>query len=170
MVIRSKAFSAVSKEEGLRLLCVTGTTRFPESVLTAAFAADPLNESDPLPEDIQKRTQWTTVGCILKHLANDLACRGYVARSHESSKEEGKRELVAPFLMAAAAIVPEIRVHAEFSVDGTSAHGFVDWVLLFEAFCIVVVEVSFGLRKCCMQVCMYVCLTLHVCSLRVLLS
>jgi hypothetical protein len=148
------------------LLGVAGTTGFPNSALAAAFAADPLNESEPLPEDIRKRTEWTTVGCILKHLANDLACRGYVARSHESSKEEGKRELVAPFLMAAAAIVPEIRVHAEFNVNGTSAHGFVDWVLLFEAFCIVVVEVSFGsdLWQCCTYACMHACLYVSVVS------
>lgn len=141
VVLMYKAFSAISTDEGLGLLGVTGTIAAPDSLAaTAAFTADPLNGSDKLPEEITKRTRWTTVDCVLQHLANDLACRGFVSRTHETAKEQGKRELVAPFLMAAAAIVAEVQVHAEFNVDGTSAHGCVDWVMLYQAFCIVVVE------------------------------
>lgn len=138
VVVQSKPFNKVSREEGLKLLGVTGPTAAHATNLVAAFAADPLVESEKLPSEIQNRTQWKTVGDVLQHLSNDLACRAYVARSHES----GKRELVAPFLMAAAAIVFGIQVHAEFGVDGTAAHGFVDWVMLYYGFCIVVVEVS----------------------------
>jgi hypothetical protein len=82
-----------------------------------------------------------TVGDIMLHMGRDLALRCLEGHPGEDGKEATMRELISPIIFTAAALTEDIRVLAEYSVQGTRASGSIDWVLLFKHFSIVIVEV-----------------------------
>ena len=133
-------FSSYNREQGMKLL---GIHEYDMDEDDDMFICDEWKSQAVLSEALKACTSCDTVEELMAHLGRDLALR--CLEGHYSGlfgKEASKRELISPILFTAAALTEDMRVLANYRVQGTRASGSIDWVLLFRRFSIVVVEVS----------------------------
>ena len=81
---------------------------------------------------------------VMELLYSNMAARIRLSADLAVFEQRSRRELISPVLFAAAALARthNLRIAAEYAVQGERAHGSIDWVYLYKHLAVVVCEAS----------------------------
>uniref|UniRef100_A0A6T5TRE9 Uncharacterized protein n=1 Tax=Chlamydomonas chlamydogama TaxID=225041 RepID=A0A6T5TRE9_9CHLO len=140
VISECKPFSAFKADEAFDVLGTAHQYADEPEDPDVVFPLAPYNPSAEAKKVLQESLNLHTHADIVAHAGKEVALRCCMTNPEKYTKEASKREVISPVIFAAAAMAGDVRVEAEYDVNGTLGRGAVDYVIVYRNFSIVVVE------------------------------